>query len=110
MKSNNTLILAISLVACVAIVASVVLVAVAPDGTDPTLLLGGILGPAASLIATLVTLGRLEQTKSTVDDLANGKMDAKIRAGVADVLADHFIDPGAVEQIARDRTRREQSV
>lgn len=53
--------------------------------------------------------GRREQAqvRETVHDLANGRMDAKIRAAVADVLKDEHIDPAMRAQIEADRARRD---
>lgn len=103
-KVNQIALVCVTVIALAAIIGTVVLLSFAKG--DAEILAGLIFTGSASLIATVVNLARTEQVKGTVDDLANGKMDAKIRAGVADVLADHFIDPAAVAQIARDRTRR----
>lgn len=103
-KPNNVALLCVTLIAIAAITGAVILLSTANG--DAEILAGLIFTGAASLVGTVVNLARTEQVKGTVDDLANGKMDAKIRAGVADVLADHFIDPAAVQQIAKDRTRR----
>lgn len=107
-KPSPVLLICVTVLGIAALVAVVVLVAVVPDDSDLPTLMGALLTPTISLIGILAALGRIEQTKSTVDDLANGKMDAKIRAGVADVLADHFIDPAAVQQLAKDRARRDE--
>lgn len=103
MKTNAVL-FCVTAIALAAISGAVILIVFA--GGDAEVLAGLMFTGAASLIATVVNIGRTEQVKGTVEDLANGKMDAKIRAGVADVLADHFIDPAAVQQIAKDRARR----
>lgn len=91
-------------------------VAVAAIGAGVLVLRGGVsdtalglfIGLIGTVVTTLVNLGRTEQIKDTVHDLANGRMDAKIRAGVADVLADHLIDPTAGAQLDVDRARRHE--
>ena len=118
MKNNNVLAIALALAACfVAVVAACTVVfAINPDaaGDFATQLLTA-LGTIGALIAGLAQLGRKQDaTDRKVDEalagvqyLSNGGMDAKVRAGVADVLPDHLIDPQAMPLIEQDRVRRE---
>jgi HAMP domain-containing protein len=107
MKTSNVAIIATATVASIALVAVVALVASAPKDSDVGLLIGVLITGAGGMITSILTLGRTQQIQGTVDELANGKMDAKIRAGVADVLADHLVDPKARAQVAQDREVRD---
>ncbi|QCW50410.1 hypothetical protein FE634_08320 [Nocardioides dongxiaopingii] len=40
--------------------------------------------------------------------LANGRMDAKIRAAVSEVVLDEHLDPRMREQVARNMVRRDE--
>ena len=66
----------------------------------------GLVGPT---VATLAVLGKVNNIDQRTEDLTNGLMDAKLRAGVADVLPDHLIDPGAKDQLEADRARRDEA-
>lgn len=101
-KIPTTLIVCATIVLCVAILAVAGLLAAGENDTSVGILTGFI----GMLVLNLLSLVRGEQTKATVDDLANGRMDAKIRAGVADVLQPHLIDPTVEPQIEADRERR----
>lgn len=107
MKTSNVTVIAAAMFASITMLAVALIVAFAPADADLGLLIGLLVTAAGNLVATIVTVGRTDQIKGTVDDLANGKMDAKIRAGVADVLKDHLIDPTTREQIAQDRIVRD---
>lgn len=102
MKASPVIVICTTVVAVAAICALAVLIAT-EAATDSIGLFIGLIG---TLTASLVGLARTEQIKTTVDDLNNGRMDAKIRAGVADVLGEHLIDPKARQQIEADRDRR----
>lgn len=60
------------------------------------------------LVTAMANLARTESVKRQVDDLANGGMDAKIRAGVADAVRDEYLDPDQARQLAVDRARRDE--
>lgn len=107
MKTVNLAIIAGTVLVSVTILGMVTLVVFAPDGVDIGMLVGLLFSNVATLLAVIVGLVRTEQVKGTVDDLANGKMDAKIRAGVADVLPDHMVDPKARPQVELDRAARD---
>lgn len=118
MKTNPVIAVIAGIVACFVTIAvcSTVVYAVdseaAADFLTPVL---GFAGTTLALIAGLVAVTRKqEETARQLDDvkrdvtyLANGGMDAKVRAGVADVLPDHLLDPEAAEQIEADRAYRE---
>lgn len=107
MKTVNLAIVAGTILVTVTILGMVTLVVFAPEGVDIGLLVGLLFSNVVTLLSVIVGLVRTEQVKGTVDDLANGKMDAKIRANVADVLPDHLVDPKARPQIERDRATRD---
>ena len=109
MKTSPVVVICATVVLVVAI-SAVALLAATEASTDSIALLIGLL---TMLVTNVVTLARQEKTltatekvEETVYDLSNGKMDAKIRAGVADVLAEHLIDPTTREQLKADRERR----
>ena len=96
------------LVVCATIVIVAALVAVTlilMQGTADKDTVGIVVVMVGTLLTTLVGLQRTEDVKRTVDDLANGRMDSKIRAGVADVVAEHLIDDTVRDQLEVDRER-----
>lgn len=98
------------LVVCATIVIVAALVAVTlilMSGTADKDTVGIVVVMVGTLLTTLVGLQRTEDVKRTVDDLANGKMDAKVRVATAEVLADDLIDPAIREQLVADRARRD---
>lgn len=117
MKNNNALGLALALAVCFVAVVAACTVVYAIDregaGAFATQLLTA-LGTIGALIAGLAQLGRKQaDTDRKVDEalagvtyLSNGGMDAKVRAGVAEVLPDHLIDEAIKPQLAEDRVRR----
>jgi hypothetical protein len=71
-----------------------------------------LLATLPATVAVIVNLVRVEgvgqdvqEVRQNTRDLANGLMDAKVRAGVAEVLDPALIDEAAVEQLERDRAR-----
>lgn len=107
MKTSNLAIVAATVLASVTLVAVVTLVVFAPADADLGLLLGLLFTNVGTMVTAIVGLVRTEQVRGTVDELANGKMDAKIRAGVADVLPNHLIDPAVDDQLVEDRAVRD---
>lgn len=70
--------------------------------------IAGIVG-IARIAATIKDVGEAQaKVARQVDDLYNGRGDAKHRAAVGDVLRDDLIDDGAREQLERDRARRDE--
>ena len=110
MKTPTAMIAALAAVA-IAILGSITLMVVTVEKSQlPEAWIAVILGILGTVITQLVQLGRTEQIRRDVSDLANGKMDSKIRAGTADVLRDELIDPDQADQIAADRKRRNGDV
>lgn len=108
-SSNSSGIVVI--VACVMfcfVVSAVVVIAIAvPEGGNPGSLIALLLGAFASTIPALATLAKVGGVEKRVEDLSNGLMDSKVRAGVADVVADHLIDPTVHARLVDDRARRD---
>lgn len=86
-------------------------------GNDAALV-AALLGALAPTAAVLVNLYATSQVRSRVDtvaqdthDLRNGLLDAKVRAGVADVLHPELLDPDYVEgtQSTEDQVRRDDA-
>lgn len=101
-QPSIAVVVCLTIVACVAIVAIAGLV-LANAGVEQISTLVGLL---TLMVTGGFNLAKTEKIKAQVDDLANGRMDAKIRAGVADVMADDLIDPAVHEQVEADRVRR----
>lgn len=103
----------------VAVFAAIVSLTISQPDRDHTNEVTLLLGLAATVSTTLLALAKLattsrevreqkqtsDATAQTVSELANGSMDAKIRLAVAQVLAPHAVDPGALDQLAQDRLR-----
>ncbi len=115
MKTINAVALAVTVCFVAVVAASTAVYAIDRDAAgDFVTPLFTALGTTVALIAGLAQLGRKQaDTERKVDEalagvnyLSNGGMDAKVRAGVADVLPDHLIDPEAKPQIEQDRVRR----
>lgn len=107
-QPSTALVISVAVVACVAI-ASVALILVTLEKSElPEGWLGMFLGFLGTLLVAVISLAKVDKIGQQVDDLSNGKMDAKIRAGVSDVLANHLIDPAAVHQLEADRARRDE--
>lgn len=112
--SGNVIVVAAAVVFLATLGAVVAIALAIEDGARVTSLLGLILPSCSAVILGLLALFKLTEIKADVatvkadtTDLTNGKMDAKIRAGIADVLANHLIDPEAREQIDLDRLVRD---
>lgn len=95
-----------AILAVATLAAVVTLVILAPRGADLAVLMAALFAGAGSMITSILNLARASQTAATVDDLANGKMDAKIRAAVSEVLDDRLIDPTIRDQLVADKERR----
>jgi hypothetical protein len=80
-----------------------------PGGDNVAGFITPILGFTGTTLALLATLHKLNQTDEKVDYLANGGTDAKIRAGIADVVRPELLKPEAGEQLEADRAHRDAS-
>lgn len=102
--SGNALVIAFALIV-VAVVTGVVVIAVSEPENGETIitLLLGSLAPTIGVLANLYKTGDIAKR---TEDLTNGLMDAKIRAGVADVVVPHLVADDAKPMIEADRARR----
>lgn len=114
MKNNNVLVIVGGVIFCFVVAACVAVFIAAPEGANTGSLITLLLGSLASTLASLGVLAKVNQTEAKVDRVAddtyrltNGLLDAKVRAGVADVLPDHMIDPDARTLIEGDRKMRQ---
>lgn len=110
--NGTVLVIALAAVFCFTASAVVVIAVAVPDGGNAgslIALLVATLAPTLATIANLVkTTGveqRLEDVAANAEQLTNGGMDAKIRAGVADVLRPSMVDPEVEAQLVHDRDR-----
>lgn len=108
---GGAVVMVLGLFACI-----VVLFTQGDPDRDPMPLVLALIGLASTVVLALLALLKVgetsrtaaETTKATasaVSELANGSMDAKIRLAVAEVLAPHLVDPGAIDGLATDRLR-----
>ena len=107
------------LLVCITVLVSLVVAAAAAvyvfgpahDGSIAAILISILAPTIASMVAVIKVGGVASQVSHVAQDtnqLANGLGDAKIRSAVADVLADHMVDPHAKQQLADDRERLER--
>lgn len=106
MKNTTAIVAGVTAMFCVTIIVAAVLAALAPE--EAVTMIGLILAALSSTVVGVLALAKIGSVERTVDDLANGKMDAKIRAGIADVLPEHLIDNKARPQLEQDRRRRDE--
>lgn len=113
---TNTVVLG-AVVIFVATLGTIVALAFAvDDGARVESLVGLILPAAGTLLLALLALdkiGKVDQVVQRVDkttgELANGLMDSKIRAAVAEVIRDAYVDPSAHQLLEADRRRRDNA-
>ena len=106
-------IVGVVVVVCFTIAACVAVFVAAPEGANTGSLMTILIGNLAPTLAVLALLAKAQGTDQKVEkiesqaaQLVNGTMDAKIRAGIADVLDPSLIDPTALQQIENDRAHR----
>jgi hypothetical protein len=103
---------AVALVVCAtvlglgAVAGFVALVLYAPPETDLVKLLGAIGTGAALVAAQIAQYLKTRQMGKSVEYLANGGTDAKVRAGVADVIDPRYLKAGVKDQLEADRAHR----
>lgn len=113
MKNNNVLIVVALAVCFIVINIGTVVAFIAHPEADVVALMAPLLTNFVTLAGIVVaivngnkTAQQLERTDEKVDYLANGGTDAKIRAGIADVLRPDLLKPDATEQLTADRVHR----
>lgn len=104
--SGNALVLGVVLCFTVVVAACTAIFISNPDGDNVTQLVTILLGSLGSTVAVLATLAKVSTMDQKVDYLANGGTDAKIRAGLADIIRPEFLRDDITVQIAEDRIHR----
>lgn len=96
------------IVACfiTVVIACTVALIFAPDGDIVIPFLTMVLGFGGTTVTALITLTQVRSVDQKVDYLANGGMDSKIRAGVADVVRPDLVDPDVERLLQVDREHR----
>lgn len=108
-KSPSTaLIVAVTAVAVTAIVSVTLILITLEKSEIPEGWLALFLGFLTTMLVTVAALAKVDKIGRQVDDLSNGKMDAKVRAAVSEVLRDELVDPAMRDQIGRDLARRDR--
>lgn len=105
---STALVVALVIIAVTAILGTVCILITLDKSQLPEGWLGLFFAMIGSIVAAVVTLARLDKVSRQVDDISNGRMDAKIRAAIADVVKDEHLDPDASSQIRADRIRRDE--
>lgn len=84
------------------------MVALFATGDAAATLIAAMFANLVSIVAVIANLRVSQSVKQDTSDLRNGLLDAKVRAGVADVLPDHLVDPDYRDtgQYRRDDERR----
>lgn len=111
--NGNAIIYGIVAVVIATIAAATAVLLFAPQGTDVAPLVG-MVAPTVAALAALASVqkvaGQVNRVDKRTEDLANGKMDSKIRAGIADVIPDHLLDETYTRhQLAADRLRARET-
>ena len=106
-ENGNLLIICATIVISLGIVSTVLMIMTTNKSEVPEGWLALFFGFMGAMLTGLLSAHKLEKIGKTVDDLNNGRADAKMRAAVADVVADQYLDPNQSEQIAQDRIRRD---
>lgn len=107
MKLSPVVVICFTVVAVSAILAIVLMVITVDQSALPEGWLSLFIGLVPAILIGLVNLAKTDRLESKVEDLGNGKMDAKIRAGVADVMRPEHVDPLMAAQLDLDRQRRD---
>lgn len=119
-KTARSIVWAIVALFVATMAATVALFLVADDATVAATLVTSLLGSLGTIAAVLVTLaktsqvadsvrrveGEVEEVSGRTHDLVNGLLDAKVRAGVAEVLHPNLVDPAIVDQVVVDKVTR----
>lgn len=113
--STTVVVVGVVVVFCFTIAACVAIFVAAPDGANTGSLVTILLSSVAQVIGVLALLIKVSGTDAKVDQVAqdtyrltNGLLDAKVRAGVADVVDPSLLREDAHVQVALDRQVRSQ--
>lgn len=115
--STSTVVWGAVVVFSVTLASIVALAFAVEDGARIESLVGLILPAAGTLLLGFLALARIDNVEQKVGqslahttDLTNGLMDSKIRAAVAEVIKDAYVDPGAAQLLEADRKRRDGGI
>lgn len=120
--STTAALIVVCVVFCVTLSAVLIAFLFAPEGSNADAIVGPLLGTLAPTIAAVallvqvkdvkdaqaVTAAKVDQVATDTYRLTNGLLDAKVRAGVADVIRPEHIDPAAENQLVNDRRVRDE--
>lgn len=105
-KTSTTVLIA-GIVACfVTVVLACTIVVLFTDKDGVAAFVTPILGFTGTTLALLAAMAKVGDVDRKVEYLANGGTDAKIRAGIADVVKEDFLKDDAAEQLEADRAHR----
>lgn len=113
--NNNVIVIVGAVVFCFVIAAVVAVYVAAPEGANTGSLITLLIGQVAPTLVALGVLAKVNSTDAKVERVAddtyrltNGLLDAKVRAGIADTMPEHMLDPDYVEdQMHVDRRVRQ---
>lgn len=77
------------------------------SAADVATFVAPLLGFTGTTLALLAAMAKVNDVDRKVDYLANGGTDAKIRAGIADVVRPELLKDEAAPQLEADRAHRE---
>lgn len=99
-RTTRTIIWALAALFAFTVAAATAIYLLAPEPDNAVNLVATLLANLSALIAVIVNLQRTGQVADKVDsvrrnthDLVNGLLDAKVRAGVAEVIHPDLVDP-----------------
>lgn len=113
--NNNVIVIVGAAVFCFVVAAVVAIFIAAPEGANTGSLITILIGQIAPTLVALGVLAKVNSTDAKVERVAddtyrltNGLLDAKVRAGIADTMPEHMLDPDYVdEQMHADRRVRQ---
>lgn len=110
MKNNKAVVyICATILAAVGILATALIIVTVDKSELPEGWLALFVGTIGTTLGVLVTLSKVADVANTVDDLNNGRMDAKIKANIAQVIDDRYLDPEyrTSPQREADKARRD---
>lgn len=104
--SQTVALICATTIAVATLVTVVLLVVFAPREQNLATLIAALFAGGGAMVASIIGLAKGAETARTVDELANGKMDAKIRAGIGDMIDPRYLRDDVAAQLEADRARR----
>lgn len=107
-RLSTPLIIAVAVIFAVTDIAIVLVLLFTPADRDALSVVTPLLTSLGGVIATLFAVDRrVGSVENKVDYMVNGGTDAKIRAGIADVVKPEFLRDDAADQLEADYEHRE---